>query len=64
MKLPVEFSTGVTIVFIHVIFNDAFNNSDYVSSNGKIMVNNIGKDVEGSGCGLISDTIPEFSWRY
>jgi hypothetical protein len=50
--------------FTYNLFNDAFISSDYIVSNDRMTVNNeLDKDVEGSGHGLLQATILEFAWR-
>jgi hypothetical protein len=50
-------------LFIYSLFNDAFSISDNIASNERMIVFWIGKDVEGSGNGLIQDTILAFACR-
>jgi hypothetical protein len=48
--------------FISGLFNDAKGASDYIASNGRVVTEQRnGKDVEGSGCGLICGTLLEFA---
>jgi hypothetical protein len=48
-------------LFVYGLFNDAVSSSDYIAWNDR-MINErwIGKDVEGSGRGLIEASIPVF----
>jgi hypothetical protein len=51
-------------LFIIGLFNDAVHSPDYTASNESIISESwIGKDVEGSGRGLMWGTIPEFTWK-
>jgi hypothetical protein len=59
VRLPVELSTGVTLVLFKNsvpgcgIFNDADIISEYAASNDRMINELLGKEVKGSGRGLI-----------
>jgi hypothetical protein len=50
----VDKNTYTFYLFVCGLFNDAFNRSDYVASNDQMISKYcIGKDVEGTGHGLL-----------
>jgi hypothetical protein len=64
-------TTAVSTITNHIkyygfygLFNDAASSSDYMTSNGTLISRKwIGKDVEGSGRGLIWSIIREYAWK-
>lgn len=53
-----------SVVFICGLFNDALSSSRYVASDSWIINKQlIGKNVAGSGRGLIVYTLPVFGWK-
>jgi hypothetical protein len=61
--LQTSLTKSLFTYLFHGSFNDAFDISDYIVSNGRI-INEwwIGNDVEGSRSDLFQDTIPAFAW--